>query len=77
MSRTVMGSMWYLDGNALFLMTWNRDLFIDLEEKYIKKNIDFGDDERYSMTSIYIVTFQREYGSPLKLTYVKFDEVIW
>lgn len=41
MSRTVMGSMWYLDSNALFLMTWNRDLFIDLEEKYIKKNIDF------------------------------------
>ena len=34
--------------------------------------IELGDDERYNMTRIGIVTFQRELGSPLKLKDVMF-----
>ena len=48
-------------------MMGNRDLFSDLEEKDLQQNIEFGDDGRYSMTDIGTVTFQREYGSPLRL----------
>ena len=48
-------------------MTGNKDLFSDLEEKDLQQIIEFGDDERYSMTDIGTVTFQRESGSPLRL----------
>jgi len=40
-----------------FHMTWNRDLFSDFEEKYIKQNIEFGDDERHKATTFSMVTF--------------------
>lgn len=49
--------MWYLDSDVTFHMTGNRDLFSDLEEKYLKHNIEFGDDERYSATDINTITF--------------------
>jgi len=62
MENIVMGSMWYLDNGASFHMTGNRDLFSDLEEKDLKKNIEFGDDGRYSATDISTITFQRESG---------------
>ena len=52
-----MGSMWYLDNDASFHITRNRDIFSDLEEKYLKKNIKFGDDGKYSVTDISTVTF--------------------
>ena len=35
MANTVMGSVWYLDPGASFHMTWCRDFFSDLEEKYL------------------------------------------
>ena len=52
-----MGSMWYLAKSASFHMTGNRDLFSDLEENDLKKNIDFGDDGRYTVIDIDNVTF--------------------
>jgi len=67
MANTVMGSVWYLDSSALFHVTGNRDLLSDFEEKYLKENIEFEDDERYSSTRISTVTFQRESISPLRI----------
>jgi len=72
MESTVMGSMWYLDSGASFHVMENRDLFSDLEGKDLKKNREFGDDVRYSMTNIDTVTFHRESDSPLRLTYVMY-----
>lgn len=57
MESTVMGSMWYLDSGSSFHMMGNRDLFSDLEEKDLKKNLEFGDDGRYSVSEINTVTF--------------------
>ena len=67
MTNTIMGNMWYLNRTASFHMTWNGDLFSDLEEKDLKKNIEFGDYGRYSVTNINAVTFSRESSSPLRL----------
>lgn len=57
MANIVMRSMWYLDNGAPFPMTGNRDLYNALEEKDLKQNIDFGDDERYNATRIGTITF--------------------
>ena len=72
MANTVMGGVWYLDSGASFHMMGNRDLFSDFEEKDLKKSIEFGDDERYSATRMGTVTFQREFGSPLRITDVMY-----
>ena len=67
MASTTMGCMWYLDSDSSFHMTGNRDLFNELEEKDLKKSIDFGHDERYRTTSIGTITFQRENRFHLRL----------
>ena len=67
MAITIMGCMWYLDNNASFHMMGNINLFSDLEQKHLQQSIEFGDDERYSVTGIGIATFQRENGSHLIL----------
>ena len=67
MAISVMGCMWYLDNGASFHMKGDRDIFSDLEEKDLEKNIEFGDDRRYSTTDIGTITFQRENGSHIKL----------
>ena len=68
MSRTAIGCMWYRDSGASFHIKGNRGIFNDLEEKDLQQNIELGDDRRYSVTNIGIVTFQRESNSPLKQT---------
>lgn len=45
MESTITGSMQYLQSGAPFNMTGNGDLFSDLEKKYLKKKIEFVDDE--------------------------------
>jgi len=76
-ASNVMGSVWYLDSDALFHMTVCRDIFNDLEEKYIQMHIDLGDDRRYSSIRIStILTFKRELGSPLLLKDVMFVQVL-
>lgn len=72
MCNIVMGSVWYLDSNALIHMTGCRDFFSDLEEKDLHMHIRLGDDERYKMTSIGKITFQSELGFPLRLKDVMF-----
>lgn len=67
MVSLMMDSMWYLDSVASFHMTGNKELFSKLEEKDLQMHIEMGNDGRYSTTNIGIVTFQREYSSPLTL----------
>jgi len=65
MDNIVMGIVWYLDSGALFHMMGNREFFSDLEEKDLEIHIEMGDDERYNMSEIGTITFQKELGSPL------------
>ena len=39
-----MGLLWYLDSGASFHMTGDKELFSDLEEKDLQKNIEMGND---------------------------------
>eukprot|EP00253_Pinus_taeda_P026244 PITA_26244 len=67
MVPSMTGSVWYLDSGASFRMTGKKELFSELEEKYLKMHIDMGDDGKYSVTSVGTITFQREHVAPLTL----------
>ena len=62
-----MGSVWFLDSGASFHMTGDRDLFTDLDEKYLGVHIKMGNDGRYSATGIDTISFERESGKPFVL----------
>ena len=51
-------------------MTGDKELFSDLEEKYLHMHIEMGDDGWYSAIGIGTITFQRESGKPFQLKYV-------
>ena len=72
MANILMGSVWYLDSDALFHMKGCREFFSDLEEKDLHIHIDLGEDRRYNVTRIGTVTFKRESISLLRLKYVMF-----
>jgi len=61
-----------LDSGASFHMTGDKNLFSALEEKFLKMRIEMGDDERYSVSGVGTVAFQREHGAPITLTDVKY-----
>ena len=44
MGSRVLGSMWYFDSGASFNMMGDKDIFSDLEEKYVQIHIEMGDD---------------------------------
>lgn len=48
-------------------MTSNKELFSELEEKYLKMHIEMGDDGKYSVTGVGNITFQRDHAAPLIL----------
>ena len=62
-----MGLVWYIDSGASFHMMGDKDIFSDLEEKYLQMHIEMGDDGRYNVTSIGTITFERESGKPFQL----------
>jgi len=64
---SMMGSVWYLDSGASFHMIGDKELFSELEEKYLKVHIEMGDDGKYSVIGVGNITFQREHASPLTL----------
>ena len=72
MPSSMMGNVWYLDSGASFHMTNDKELFSDLEEKYLEMHIDMGDDGKYSVTRLGTISFQREHGSPLTLKNVMY-----
>jgi len=67
MVSSIMGSVWYLYSGASFHMTSEKKLFTDMEEKYLHKHIEMGDDGKYSVIGLDMITFQREHGAPLTL----------
>jgi hypothetical protein len=44
MESSALGSVLYLDNGASFHMTGDKEIFSDLEEKYLKMHIEMGDD---------------------------------
>ena len=67
MFSSMVGCVWYLDSGASFHMIDDKILFSTLEEKDLKMRIEMGDDERYSVSRVGTVAFQREHGAPLTL----------
>ena len=65
-----MGLVWYPNSGASFHMTGDKEIFSDLEEKYLQIHIKMGNDGRYSATGIGTITFERESGKPFLLKYV-------
>eukprot|EP00253_Pinus_taeda_P034757 PITA_34757 len=72
MVSSMMGCGWFLDSGASFHMTGDKILFSTLEEKYLKILIEMGDDERFSVSRVGTVSFQREHGALITLTDVKY-----
>jgi hypothetical protein len=67
MASSALESVWYLDSDASFHMTGDKESFSDLEERDLKMHIDMGDDGRYIVTSIGTITFQMDLGKPFQL----------
>jgi len=72
MVSSMMGCVWYLDSGASFHMTDDKSLLSALEEKDLKMRVEMGDDERYSVSGVGMVSFQREHGAPITLIDVKY-----
>jgi len=60
------------DSGASFHMISDKSLFSTLEEKYLKMCIEMGHDEKFSVSGVGTVAFQREHGPPITLTDVKY-----
>lgn len=72
MASMVIQSVWYLVSSPSLHMNQSRVFFNDLEEKYLQTNINFEDEERYSLIQISRFFFERELGSPIRLKDVMF-----
>eukprot|EP00253_Pinus_taeda_P014192 PITA_14192 len=72
MVSSMMGCGWFLDSGASFHMTGDKSLFSTLEEKDLNMRIEMGDDERYSVSGVGMVSFQREHGALITLIDVKY-----
>ena len=72
MVSSMVGSGWFLDSGASFHMTGDKSLFSTLEEKDLQILIAMGNDEKYSVSGVGTVIFQREHGARLTLTDVKY-----
>jgi len=68
----MVGCGWFLDGRASFHMTNDKSLFSTLEEKDLQILIVMGNDEKYSVSGVGMVVFQREHGTLITLTDVKY-----
>ena len=68
----MVGSGWFLDGGDSFHMTADESLFSTLEEKDLEILIVMGNEEKYSVSGVGMIIFQREHGACLTLTDVKY-----
>ena len=67
---SALGSLWYLDNGTSFYMTGDKEIFSDLENKYLQMHIEMGDNGWYSAIGIDTITFHRQLGKPFQLKYV-------
>ena len=72
MVSSMVGSGWFLDSGASFHMTGDKSLFNTLEEEDLEILIAMGNDEKYSVSGVGTVIFQRDHGAHLTLTNVKY-----
>eukprot|EP00253_Pinus_taeda_P033437 PITA_33437 len=72
MVSSMMDCGWYLDSGASFHMTRDKRLFSALEEKDLKMHIEMGDDKRFNVLGVGMVSFKREHGPSITLTDVKY-----
>jgi hypothetical protein len=56
-----------LDSGTSFHTTVDKEIFSDLEEKYLKIHIDMGNDGQYIVNGIGTIAFHRESGKPFQL----------
>ena len=64
MESTTGSSIWYIDSGASSHMTGQRRFFKDLQEGGTGIHIELGDDARYQVQGVGIVSFSRESGKP-------------
>ena len=72
MVSSIVGSGWFIDNGASFHMTDDKSLFITLEEKDLQILIAMGNDEKYSVSGVGMVVFQREHGAHITFIDVKY-----
>ena len=72
MVSSMMGCGWFLDSGASFPMTSDDIFFSTLEDKDLKILIEMGNDEKYSVSGVGTISFQREHGARITLTDVKY-----
>eukprot|EP00253_Pinus_taeda_P010483 PITA_10483 len=72
MVSSMVGSGWFLDIGAYFHMMGDKSLFSTLEEKDLQILIAMGNDQKYSVSGVGTVIFQREHGAHLTLIDVKY-----
>jgi len=72
MVSSTVGSGWFPDSGDSFHMTSDKSLFSTLEEKDLQILIVMDNDEKYSVSGVGTVIFQRDHGSCLTLTDVKY-----
>ena len=72
MASSMVGSGWFLESGVSFHMTGDKSLFNTLEEKDLQILIVMGNDEKYNVSSVGMVIFQRKHGAYLTLTDVKY-----
>ena len=61
MVSSMMGCGWFLNSGASFHMTSDKSLLSTLEEKDLKILIEMGNDEKYSVSGVGTVSFQRKH----------------
>eukprot|EP00253_Pinus_taeda_P015138 PITA_15138 len=72
MVSSMMGCGWLLDSEVSFHMTDDKSSFSTLEEKDLQMHIEMGNDEKYSVSGVGMVSFQREHGAFINLRNVKY-----
>ena len=72
MVSSMVRSGWFLDSGSYFHMTDDKSLFSTLEAKDLQILIVMGNNEKYSVSGVGTVIFQREHGAHLTLTDVKY-----
>ena len=72
MVSSMVGCGWFLNNGASFHMTGDKSLTSTLEEKDLQILIAMGNDEKYNVSGVGTVVFQREHGAHITLTNVKY-----
>jgi len=57
MVTSMVGCVWYLDSQASFHMSSDKNIFSTLEEKDLQMQIEMGNDEKYHVSSEGTIVF--------------------